>query len=80
MKMIKIDLEKLKGALSKQQAQIAEAAGWRLNTLSRKLNGHLGLSLDDLNKICRVAKREPAEFIIFVEDKIEKEKAALAAA
>lgn len=76
MKMAKMDLERLKGALSKQHAQIAEAAGWRLNTLSRKLNGHLGLSLDDLNKICRAAKREPAEFIMFVEDEAENKIAA----
>jgi transcriptional regulator with XRE-family HTH domain len=71
MKMAKIDIEKLKGSLAKRQGQIAEAAGWRVNTLSRKLNGHLGLSLNDLNKICRVTQREPAEFIIFMEDEAE---------
>jgi transcriptional regulator with XRE-family HTH domain len=71
MRMAKIDIEKLKGSLAKRQGQIAEAAGWRLNTLSRKLNGHLRLSLDDLNKICRATRREPAEFIIFMEDEAE---------
>ena len=76
MKRAKIDLERLKGALSKQQAQIAKAAGWRLNTLSRKLNEHIGLSLDDLNKICQAAQREPAEFIMFVEDETEIKIAA----
>ena len=68
MQKVIVDLEKLKGALSKKHAEIAKTVGWQLNTLSRKLNGHRSLTLDDLNEICRAAKREPREFIAFVED------------
>ena len=73
MKRAEINLELLKGALSQKQTYVAGQIGWQLNTISRKLNGRIGLSLDDLNQICRTIGREPAEFIKFVE---ENKKAA----
>jgi DNA-binding Xre family transcriptional regulator len=63
MRYVTIDIERLKGALSKRQAGVAESIGISLNSLSRKLNGRIGLTLDDLNKICRTIHRDPEEFI-----------------
>ena len=67
LKAVRIDIERLKGALSRRQTEVANKIGLTLNTLSRKLNGRVKFSLEDLNKVCLAISREPAEFLIFEE-------------
>ena len=63
---IRIDIEKLKGALSGQGVVVAKALGIHQFSLYRKLKkSDPRLSINDLNNICNILDRDAQEFIEF---------------
>ena len=60
---IRIDLEKLKGAI-KNQTQLAEQLGIARNTLHRKLHGSVIITFNDLNRIAYHLERNTEDFIV----------------
>lgn len=63
---VKIDIEKVKGAISGQGIKVAEALGVHQFSLYRKLKkDDPRFSLDDLNKTCAFLGRDAADFLEF---------------
>ncbi len=60
---IRIDLEKLKGAI-KNQSNLAKRMNIARYTLYRKLNGEVGITFNDLNRIAYHLERNTEDFIV----------------
>jgi transcriptional regulator with XRE-family HTH domain len=60
---LKIDLEKLRGAI-KNKAALADRIGIGRASLYRKLNGEVKMTLDDLNEIAHLINRNAEDFIV----------------
>ena len=60
-------MERLKGALSGKQPEIATKVGIHAKTLNRKINNKGRLHLDELNKIAEALGRDTTEFLKIVE-------------
>lgn len=60
---IRIDFEKLRGAI-KNQSDLAKRMGIARYTLYRKLNGEVGITFDDLNQIAYHLHRNAEDFIV----------------
>jgi transcriptional regulator with XRE-family HTH domain len=64
-KGLKINVERLRREVvaDRKGATIARQLGMNRIYLYRKLGGDVGMSLDDLNQICKVYGRESTEFV-----------------
>jgi len=69
MRHVRYNLKELKKAAYGYQSEIAEKLGISKQSTSMKINGHRPLSFDELNAICEVVRRDPADFITFDETK-----------
>ena len=58
MKGLKVDLERLRGALTRQGVRKAEHLGIHQVTVSRKLHGVQPLTIDDFFEIARFLSRD----------------------
>jgi len=67
MKLLELDLMRLKGFLSQKQRRAAAAIGIHENTLYRKLKGEREFSMSDLNKIAMFLKCNTMEFLREIE-------------
>lgn len=77
MRIARIDLKSLQKASQGYYPEIREALNLKSHTsLWSRFTGDIEIRLSDLNEICRIVHRDPADFIVF-EEKTEKEKAAL---
>ena len=59
---IKIDIEKLRGALHGKSMHLAEKLGIHQTSFSRRLR--VGISIDDLNELCHYLSRDAQEFLV----------------
>ena len=71
MRGIRVDLERLRGAISNQKA-FAEKFGITRQTLYKKLHGAVGISFDDLNRMAHQLERDADDFIIWFDYKTEE--------
>lgn len=73
-KGLKINVERLRREIVADRlgAIIARELGILPSYLYRKLGGKVGLSLDDLNNICRIYGRDATEFVDEVDLDIKK--------
>ena len=71
MRGLKIDMDRLRGAVSGRGVQLAECLNIHQTTLSRKLRGGIPLTLDELNEIARFLSRDTADFIVDFEMEVE---------
>ncbi len=68
MNKIFIDHEKLRGAIWGHRRQIAEALGLHETSVSRKISGRQNLTLDELNTIAGVLRRDASDFLYLTDD------------
>ena len=68
MKKVHIDFERLKGALSGKQREIAKKIGVTQATLSYKVNRHRKMTLEELNVIAGALERNTTDFLIFEDE------------
>ncbi len=61
---VKIDYDRLKGSTSGKGAGIAAHLSIHQTTLSRKLNGKMTLTLDELNAIAKYLKHDTEYFLM----------------
>ena len=64
-KGLKINIERLKREITADRmgAEIARRLGINRTYLYKKLHQTIGMSLDDLNKICKAYDRDATEFV-----------------
>lgn len=63
MKRLKIDKQKLRGAIWGKRAKVASFLGIHPNSLSRKINGKQPLTIEELNDIASVLSQDTIEFL-----------------
>ena len=65
MKGVKIDYERLKGAITGARlgVKLAEHLGIHKVSLSKKLNGHISIPLEELNVIAKFLDRNTMDFL-----------------
>lgn len=65
MRTVQIDYTELRKAAYGYQKDIAARLNRSPTSISAKVNGRTRLTLDDLNAICEIVRRDPADFIVF---------------
>lgn len=63
MKRLKIDKQKLRGAIWGKRTKVASFLGIHPNSLSRKINGKQPLTIEELNDIASVLSQDTIEFL-----------------
>ena len=63
MKVLKVDIEKLKGALYGKRSRVAEFMDIHPESLSRKLKLDSSFRIEDLNQIAIALNRNASDFI-----------------
>ena len=71
MKRLKVDRQRLKGAIGGKRAEIASFLGIHPNSLSRKINGKQPLKMEELNEIASYLNQDTIEFLIEVPEEKE---------
>lgn len=66
MKRLKVDKQKLKGAIWGKRIKIASFLGIHPDSLSRKINGKQPLTIEELNEIASYLNQDAKEFLIEV--------------
>lgn len=61
---LRIDHDRLKGSASGKGTQLAQHLGIHQTTLSRKLNGKMSLTLDELNETAKFLKHDTKYFLM----------------
>ena len=69
MKKVKIDFEKLKGALWRKHHQVAADLGIHRSSLSRKINAKRSITIDELNLIAEALGRNTMDFLVEIDEK-----------
>lgn len=69
MNRLKIDSQKLKGAIWGKRAKVASFLGIHPNSLSRKINGKQPLTIEELNEIASYLNQDTKEFLKEVPEK-----------
>lgn len=67
MRRIKVDTEKLYGAMRGRIREFCQWKGKHPNTISNKLNGHTKIHFEDLNDFAEFLGRNAIEFLEEVE-------------
>ena len=75
MRRIRIDYKELRKAAYGYQPDIAARLEISTNSVISKINQRTKMTLDDLNAICEVVKRDPMDFLVIEEEKGTKKAA-----
>ena len=70
-KIIKVDKEKLRGAIWGKQRQVADKMNIHKVSLSRKINGMQPLTIVELNTIMQIIDRDVSDFVV-IEDETKE--------
>lgn len=69
MKRVRIDLERLRGALKRGDIQkVADKMGIHNASVSNRLHGLVKFSLDDLNQFAEFLGRDTTDFLIIYDE------------
>ncbi|HIE29499.1 TPA: XRE family transcriptional regulator [Candidatus Poribacteria bacterium] len=69
MNRLKVDSQKLRGAIWGKRAKVASFLGIHPNSLSRKINGKQPLTIEELNEIASYLNQDTKEFLKEVPEK-----------